>query len=562
MAISTGLAVPSKLNAQVARDIHYQLAPDIKDGQLRSVNVTIRFFGDADGETFLNLPDEFAGQKQLWRHLSNLRVSGAMVEISADNIRILRHRPNGAITINYRISSAYDDIPSAYAKGGAIIRPQWFSAFGEATFATIGGRDHELATFDWSDWPQDWKYISDLDHGQLGRRLTSYDIAESILLASPDMEILSRTISGGMLRVGMFGEQQFSNQEFADAVARTLSAQREFWQDVDGPFTVTLYALKGLTGISSAGGTGRGDAFAMEASGDIPLDFLVKLIAHEHNHTWIPRRLGSFPDGNEAIAYWFSEGVTDFYTPRTLLSGKIWTSADFAADLNEALGRYAVSPVRDLSNMALAAGFWNDAAIQQLPYDRGRLFALLVDYELRKASGDRRNYDDLINIMRGKWNAAAVDAKPEIRSAFTAAAKQLQLDIDPLLGRYIDRGEPINLPDDIFGQCAVVENITRPAFDPGFDRTASTASGVIEGVDPDGPAAKAGLRNGMKRIKFISSGEGNSTVTMAYRIADEQGERDISWLPAGKEMISLQHIKLSAEAETAPCIKLFGGVVK
>ncbi len=537
----------------------YSLSPIMDGNRLAAVSVDIDLVGDADGVTMLDLPSEFAEQGELWRHLSEIRIDGALAISGEAGQRLITHEPNSALHIHYRVDSAYDETPRAYAKGGAIIRPDWFAGFGDALFATVAGRALRPASFVWKGWPSGWNHISDLDHGSMGRAMTQDDIVESSLLAGPDIVLLERPITGGVLRYGQSGAFSFVANDFADILARVLSVQRDFWGDVDGPFTVTLYALQDIASGSSAGGTGRSDGFALEATPDIELARLTRILAHEHVHTWVPRRLGELPKTDEQLDYWISEGVTDFYTGRTLLGTGIWTQAQFADDLNEMLQAYAGSSVRKAPNVRIAVDFWNDPEVGDLPYQRGRLFAMLVDHDLRRASDGRVDYDDLLQIMRDSWKLAPAEAKPQLRASFINAARQLGLDIEPMIERVIEEGAAIALPADIYGDCGTLQRVTVASFEPGFDRATSSASNIITGVVSGSPAAKAGLRDGMKRIAYVSSKEGDSRVPMAYRIADTDGERVLSWLPAGTGEFSFEELILSGDGDSSACAALMSG---
>ena len=57
---------------------------------------------------------------------------------------------------------------------------------------------------------------------------------------------MRRAIPGGTLRVAVRGKWEFDTGALADVLARTVSAQRDFWgHDVKGPFLVTLTSLAG-----------------------------------------------------------------------------------------------------------------------------------------------------------------------------------------------------------------------------------------------------------------------------------------------------------------------------
>src|ERR1022692_1303381 len=56
--------------------IAYRVTPEMKEGALAALDVEIRFNGNSEGVTRLHLPDEFAGQSELWRQVADLTVEG------------------------------------------------------------------------------------------------------------------------------------------------------------------------------------------------------------------------------------------------------------------------------------------------------------------------------------------------------------------------------------------------------------------------------------------------------------------------------------------------------
>lgn len=549
-------------SAQV-RGADYSLNPIFERNALTGVTVTLSFTGDADGETVVILPSEFAGQQDLWKHISGISLNGATLanEINqADgsprgNGLLLRHAPSAPVRLTYKVASTYDAAPTADAKGGAAIRSDWMSAFGEALFASIDGRDKAPARFALKDWPANWHFTSDLEQGDL----TQETVMESTVLAGPRVEEITRPITNGTLHFAMLGKFDFTAAQMADQLATVLSAQRSFWGDEQGPFTVTLYELGTMSGASSASGTGRSDGFALEATGDMPLAFFTRFIAHEHNHSWIPYQMGEPGADRGRHDYWITEGFTEFYTPRTLLAAGLWNEKQYIDDLNDMLLVYSGSSVRTAPNARIVADFWNDPEVEKLPYQRGWMFALMVDGLLRSASGGTHDFDDLVKNMQHRWKEAPVDAKPQIRDNFIAASAQLGLNVRPLIARYIDQGQPIDFKPEIFGDCGRIETVSLPKFDPGFDRAASAQTGIISGVSEGSSAWRAGLRNGMKRISHVASKDGDARVPVSYRISDTKGERVLTWLPQGKDYSKVLQFKRGKGAGSAMCQRMFGG---
>ncbi len=192
----------------------------------------------------------------------------------------------------------------------------------------------------------------------------------------------------------------------------------------------------------------------------------------------------------EPADYWFSEGFTEFYTGRTLLGAGLWSLEDYVADLNDKLAAYANSPVRNAPNSRIVEAFWTDSAVETLPYQRGMFLALLWDGRLREAG--RGDLDAVMFDARDRFLRAAAGAKPNAAENVIASYEHVGPDLAPDLKHFVEDGETVLLPTDLFGDCAAVRTTQIATFDPGFDREKSAADGIIAGVDPNGPAYAAG----------------------------------------------------------------------
>lgn len=528
---------------EAPRSIDYTVSPVLEGGALASVAVEVRLRADPSGVTTLELPDSYGGEKEHWRFLSPITAESAIVSAPAPARRVLRSAPNAPLVIRYRIRGAYPADPDAAggnAYKGAVIRPTWFAGLGEFLFVTPKGSEEMPARLAWTGWPASWTAVSSVDD----RPATVSDVAESSLLAGPDLQVRTRPIRGGTLRLASRGRFGWNGDVFADQVAGVVGAQRAFWGEADGDYTVSLFGLAPTPGLTSMGGTGRARGFVLYASPDSTADALHRLLAHEYAHNWIPRRLGAAVEGQSAPLFWLSEGFTDFYTARTLLRAGLWTPRQFADDLNRTLATMAGSPAARYPNARIAADFWSDPDVGQLPYDRGHLFAHRLDAELRKRGGP--GLDAVMFAMRDRWVAAPV--KPPLLANLLAVLDARGFDARPLIARHIDAGAPIDLPADLLGRCAIVARTSIPVFDPGFDREASARAGAFAGVDPNGPAYAAGLRAGMKRLARLGGQEGDSRVPLRYRVGDGSHERVLSWLPAGRKRLPVQEIRLTDAA--------------
>jgi predicted metalloprotease with PDZ domain len=102
----------------------------------------------------------------------------------------------------------------------------------------------------------------------------------------------------------------------------------------------------------------------------------------------------------------------------------------------------------------------------------------------------------------------------------------------------------------------------RKAFTRGYDADATRrGAGVIAGVDREGPAYAAGLRDGMQLVRREAGKIGDASVELAYRVTDGGGvERVISYMPEGKAEFEVQRLELTARPEVeAACRARLGG---
>jgi len=563
--------------APPAAPVAYTLTPVVSDGRLTHLAVELRFCGDADGSTRLVMPDAGGAAAPPWS--APVVEGGAALARDGERAWRLAHRPGAALVVRYEIRPAGGAAADTAAEPGAafdksrpVVRPGWFFFHGEGVFAEPDGRDGGPARFAWGRLPAGWRVASDLDHVADGhparwRAATVTDVQESVALGAPDLEVETRRVGGAAVRVARRGRWAFPAAALADTVAAVTRALHDYWADPVRPFFVAAAPLvPDAGGGHSIHGTGRGDAFSLAATTNADLPAQRRLLAHELAHAWVPTALGGYAARDEAREYWFTEGLADFVAARALLRAGLWTPERFAADLDSALYRTATSPARALPNAEAAARHWRDPDVRQLAYDRGHLLGHLVDHQARAASGGRAGLDD---VLRAQRRAAARDARRGVRvsaaARFPAAVRaRTGVDVRGVLARHVERGEPVWLPEALFGACARVERVTGPVFDRGFDAAATRAAGgVATGVDSAGPAWAAGLRDGLRLVRREAGVVGDPAVRYALRVSDGAREWTLSYLPASARHVAWQRVALApprdAAARAACAARLHGG---
>ncbi len=561
LAALTVLVPPTTLAAAPVDT--YRLSPVVESGKVTALSVTLTLPADADGETRLALPNAWGGGEKLWRLVKDFTVEGGTVSAPSDDIRVIASKSRAPLTIRYRVVGAYEGEPPVDSPGYAqpIGGPDGFYVVGHTIFATPEGRDDDAVRFVWDPGGSALRFASDLEHLRETPG-TVADLADSVAIAYPDLRVLERPAAGAPLRVAVRGAFPFSDEAFADTAAEAIGAARTFWGDGREPFLITLASLNGPPGWRSRRGSGLGDAFALIATREGSLDEYRLFLAHEYFHSWNSKRIGGLKTGpDEPLGYWFSEGFTDYYARRLMLRAGHVDLEAFAEAWNTVLEAYALSPARAAPNAEIAARFWRDGAMQKLPYHRGALIALLMENRLKASGG----LDPVMLAMRdhadgkddrSEWGETAAALFPRV------VLQKIGIDVTADLARHAERGEPITLPADAFGGCLTVETIARPIYRLGFDGAATGKSKIITGVDPEGPAYAAALRDGMTYLGRTTGKPGDGSVETGFMIEDAASKREIRYLPAGKTKVEIQRIVVPASLEPearAACVKAVAG---
>lgn len=554
--------------------VAYRLSPKLQGDELVALTVDLRFdMPMRGGPTRLRLPQSWAGAAQLWRNVHDVSILGATAVEPVDPVTptewIIRAAPKTRIYVSYEVRSAYPEPPKASVGQPfePIITPTWFYAFGQALFATVDVPDPEV-TFSFAKAPPGFAFASDLEHlppegAQIG------ELLDSVVIGGSAVRVHAAKGAGNeRLRVALAGEFTFSPTDFTELATAILLASRSLFGARGEPFLIAVSPLVPESG-SSIGGTSMGDAFALSISQDTPLPALALTISHEYFHTWNPRLLGG-PEEQQAVERqnkWFSEGFTDFYAPRLLQRTGRATPEDFLASWNELLLAYASSPVRAAPGKRIEDDYWNDPDVGKLPYQRGRLLAALWDHKLRQATGDASDLDDVLVTMHRSFELAPdADRKqlPPAADRFLAAYQGKggpALDED--VARYLVRGEPIELPADVFGACVRVKKEERAAFERGWDPVATSRNkNVVTGLRKGSFAYNAGLRDGMTILRRLSGAPGDVTVPYSLRVLAGTRERTITFWPRGEGKVSVQRLELTAARtpeSRAACSALLGG---
>lgn len=319
-------------------------------------------------------------------------------------------------------------------------------------------------------------------------------------------------------------------------VETIVKSQRAAMQDFDFPsYTVTVLRRDGFMA-----GTAPDGLFVAFVRPDATRNALNQLLAHEMFHNWLLGRLRLVDaEGRTPAARldWFHEGFTEYFGRRSLLDAGLIDQAAFVELFNADLDSLADHPHATAGLNAAnetAAQRRFDGDWKKLAYLRGALLALKWDHALR-VDGEANG---LLNHIRAlSHRAAQSDGRLPLEDLFTALeAAGVPAAADERL--HIVEGRRIVLSGGEMGADWTLATVQAPVWDPGFSLRETFSSKVLTGVRPDGPAWRAGLRDGMPFVRSVNAGR----FTNAYRpdqpleiVAMIDGvERSVSYRPEGE----------------------------
>jgi predicted metalloprotease with PDZ domain len=234
----------------------------------------------------------------------------------------------------------------------------------------------------------------------------------------------------------------------------------------------------------------------------------IGVTAHELVHAWNVKRmrpagLGPFDYTKETPTHnlYVAEGFTSYYGPLTAVRGGAITREEYFKLLAEGL-------VTDRDNPGILAksledhswDWWIGSNIPYLTYrtnyTRGSLVALVLDLEIRKATGGKRSLDDAMRglfVRTGTRATGYTDA--ELREALV---KDGSVGMDARLDGMVKAPGILDVATALErAGLEVVPDPASPAVPAVGWKTTSTGKDFVtlDWVAPDSPAARAGLED-------------------------------------------------------------------
>jgi predicted metalloprotease with PDZ domain len=234
-----------------------------------------------------------------------------------------------------------------------------------------------------------------------------------------------------------------------------------------------------------------------------------------------------------------------YYEAAIPLRAGLISYADYLEYLNRRLREYQRSPLRKISNDEWRKVSHKSGPGYELSYTRGAAVALWADAAIRERSGGASSLD---NVMFDLVNEAQGPRPPELTEDRVLAAFARFLGPEQLaqMRAMTVGGADVPLPEKL-GNCARLEQVTQTFVDAGFDETC-LESKRIAGVDPSGPAYRAGIRDGQEVFRFSIYRNDPSKEILLGVVVD--GKREMIHYSGAKRQQTAQY-RATAEGEAA-----------
>jgi predicted metalloprotease with PDZ domain len=226
-----------------------------------------------------------------------------------------------------------------------------------------------------------------------------------------------------------------------------VSEQRSFWKETQPYYLVSLFPTydewNDTTHSLSVGGSGLHQSFTCMAS-DVPspdlMERLTYLFFHEMMHNWIG---GTIKSADEERQYWFTEGFTEYFQTKLRLRSGVLSVDQYIKEINEStLKPYYASPVREMPNDSMTyQNFWSNYHYEKLPYQRGLLFALLLDISAKQEAGISLD-DAMFNIL--SYARRYPDLRMNDERLLEHIEEAFGYSITPTYQKYIAQGQSID----------------------------------------------------------------------------------------------------------------------
>nr|WP_321233733.1 hypothetical protein [uncultured Psychroserpens sp.] len=513
--------------------INYTVSPITENG-VHFLKIKMAFKADDNGATTLLFQDKAWGQDSLHNTISDIKVLSEKTQVMSNKdsgwYHITHPKNLNYIELEYRLKQDSQGDLTTWDTYRPIINSDYFHVFSHNLFMLPKhiietSNDNFDVALNWKEFPKNYNIANSFGANEQSQIIknTSEDKFHTAIFVGGDFRIHDIDIKEQKVAFAIRGDwEMFQDDAMVNILEKTVTAQRDFWQDhTQDYFAVTMIPTVQERG-SSFQGSGLTNSFATNATNNrfLEIEGLVYLFNHELQHNWTGLII---QNDNEEEQYWFSEGFTDYYTIKNIAKGKIFNLDEhyFIDELNSYIKSLYTSPVREMPNSEMNYdNFWSGKeGIRKLPYRRGAILAFYLDQKIKQDSHGEFSLDNV--LLDFKNDAITNDQKIKHPYFISTVNKYLKNDLKPFFDTHIEKGKLYNL-EQVFTDFNFEYEPTSIVFDLGF--TFSEDKKNIVSIDENSKAYEVGLRSG------------DRVISRSYYYDSTEHEAQFTVLRDGKEI--------------------------
>lgn len=518
-------------------DISYEISSVFVDS-IPQLRIKMTLEANPDGTTLLSFPDEAWGQENLFKTLGRMQLLNVegVVEKDADSGRVVLMHPAGLkeLEFEYFLKQDFEGDISTQEIYRPIINSDYFHVFSHNLFMVPeNAKDSMDIVLDWTSFSKDFTIHNSFGSKERVQLLNDQDmdLFDSAIFVGGDFRIYEGEIQENKISLATRGEWiPFKDDEVFQVLEKTLTCQRNFWDDHSQEyFTVTMQPFPQENG-SSFQGTGLTNSFATSVSNNSFTDIgqLVYLFNHELMHNWIGHTI---TNDNEEQQYWFSEGFTEYYTYKNIAKNKIngLDGAFFVQEINRTIRDLYASSISEVPNAEINYdNFWSDYGYSKLPYWRGALFAFYLDQKIQRSSNGQQSLDD---VMHHIYEDATQKGQKLTHDYFVdVITPYWEGGFESIFQKHVEEGKKVDLVS-LFEELGLEYKPESDIYELGFEFTEDRKA--IQNVIENSKAWVAGIRQG-DEVYSRSIWQGNIEREVELGLRRDGEEFQVSFYPVKK----------------------------
>jgi predicted metalloprotease with PDZ domain len=372
--------------------------------------------------------------------------------------------------------------------------------------------------------------------------------------------------AGGHFRVIVDADPADYDMDKIVGALHKIIAAATSWMN-DRPFDTYTFLYHFPRG-SAGGGMEHAYSTAIEVNADVmrlSLSAFDGVTAHEFFHLWNVKRIRpqtlepvDYTKENYTRALWFSEGVTSTAEGTILLRAGLLDEERYLSRLGAEitdLERRPAHLTQSAEESSLDAwlegnAYYNSPARSISYYNKGELLGVMLDLAVREASRDRASLREVLQWMNANYAKKTRFFKDSdgVREAAEAVSHS---DLGWFFSKYVAGTDEIPWNDFLHSVGLRVQPITNTVSDAGF-----VASRYFDGpmsvgtVEPGSEAERAGVEVGDTILELQgkpASQESRDVLlrlnpgdTLALKVRNRRGERELKWKVGGRQEISYE----------------------